>query len=109
MFYRLPYAIKERERERIDAELERLFQQSIIKPVQFSDWAAPIVPVLKPDGSIRICRDYKLTVKADAKLDTYPLPWIDDLFSSLAGGIYFSKLDLAQAYLQLPIEEESRK
>jgi len=63
------------------------------------------VQVLKPDGSIRICDDYKLTVNAVAKLDMHPLPRIDDLFT---GGKYFSKLDLAQAYLQLPLEEDSR-
>ena len=107
-FYRprsVPHAMK----VKVEAELERLHQQGIIEPVQFSDWAAPIVPVLKPDGSIRICGDYKLTVNAVAKLDTYPLPRIDDLFTSLSGGKYFSKLDLAQAYLQLPLEEDSRK
>ena len=88
-------------RERVEAELERLLQQGIIEPVQFSDWATPIVQVLKPDGDKQICGDYKLTVNAVAKLDTYPLPRIDDFFTSLAGGKYFSKLDLAQAYLQL--------
>jgi len=67
------------------------------------------VPVLKPDGSIRICDDYKLTVNTVAKLDMYPLPHIDDLFTSLSGSKYFSKLDLAQAYLQVPQEEDSRK
>ena len=107
-FYRprsVPYAM----REKVEAELDRLRQQGIIEPVQFSDWAAPIVPVLKQDGSVRICGDYKLTVNAVAKLDTYPLPRIDDLFTSLSGGKYFSKLDLAQAYLQLPLDEASRK
>ena len=107
-FYRprsLPYAM----REKVEEELECLHKQGIIELVQFSDWAAPIVPVLKPDGSVRICGDYKLTVNSVAKLDTYPLPRIDDLFTSLSGGKYFSKLDLAQAYLQLPLDEDSRK
>ena len=107
-FYRprsVPYAM----REKVEQELDRLHQQGIIEPVQFSDWAAPIVPVLKQNGSVRICGDYKLTVNEVAKLDTYPLPCIEDLFSSLSGGKYFSKLDLAQAYLQLPLDEASRK
>jgi len=75
----VPHAMK----VKVEAELERLHQQSIIEPVQFSDWVAPIVPVLKPDGSIRICGDYKLTVNVVAKFDTYPLAHIDDLFTSL--------------------------
>lgn len=29
--------------------------QGITEPVQFSHWAAPIVPMQKSDGSIRIC------------------------------------------------------
>ena len=64
--------------------------------------------MLKQNGNVQICGDYKLTVNEVVKLDTYPLPRIEDLFSSLSGGKYFSKLDLAQAYLQLPLDEASR-
>ena len=49
----------------------------------------------------RICGDYKLTVNKVAKLEAYPLPHVDDLFASLAGGVAFSKLDLANAYQRL--------
>ena len=57
-----------------------------------------IVPVLKNDGSVHICGDYKLTANQAAKVDTYPLPRIKDLLASLAGGKKsFSKLDLAHA------------
>ena len=38
-------------------------EQGVIEPVQFSDWAAPIVPVVKRDGSIWICGDYKVTAQ----------------------------------------------
>ena len=41
--------------------------------------------------------------------DKYPLPKIDDLFASLAGGCSFSKLDLEKAYLQLCLSESSRE
>ena len=36
-------------------ELDRLQRNGIIEPVKFSKWATPIVPILKSDGSIRIC------------------------------------------------------
>jgi len=75
----------------------------------FSEWAAPIVPALKKDGGIRVCGDYKLTVNQAAKADTYPLPWIEDLFTSLAGGKAFSELDLAHAYQQAPLDQAARK
>ena len=76
--------------------------------MEFAEWAAPIVPVIKRDGSVRICGDYKVTVNRVAKVDSYPLPRIDDLFASLAGDKLFSKLVLAHAYQQIPLAEESK-
>ena len=86
----MPFAI----REKVEQELERLLSLGIIEPVQFSDWAAPIVPVLKSDGRVRICGDYKVTINRAAKLEKYPIPRIEELFATLAGGKTFSKLDL---------------
>lgn len=92
----VPHAL----REKVDNELRRLESEGIIEPVQFSEWATPVVPVLKQNGSIRLCVDYKLTVNKAAKLDPYPLPRIEDLFARLAGGTKFSKLDIAYASLK---------
>ena len=93
----------------MNEEIERLEKAGIIEPVQHAEWAAPIVPVVKQDGTIRICGDYKMTVNQAAKQDIYPLPRVDDLLASLAGGKHFTKLDLAHAYLQVPLDEESRQ
>ena len=94
---------------KIEKELDRLVEQGVIEPICYSEWAVPIVPVLKKDGTVRICGDYKLTVNQAAKIDSYPLPKISDLFASLAGGQTFSKLDLANAYLQILLDEASQK
>ena len=67
------------------------------------------MPVVKKDGSVRICGDYRLTVNREAKPDTYPLPRVDDIFASLSGGKTFSKLDLANAYQQIPLEQQSKQ
>ena len=101
----IPYALK----AKVDQELARLERADVIEPIQYSDWAAPIVPVLKRDGSVRICGDYKVTVNRASTIDTYPLPRVNDLFASLAGGKTFSKLDLAHAYQQIPIDEKSQQ
>ena len=101
----MPFAL----RQKIEAELDRLEKQGVIKPVQFSDWAAPIVPVIKRDGTVQICGDYKLIVNKAVKLEVYSLPRIKDLFLSLAGGKTFTKLDLSHAYLQVNLDEESKQ
>ena len=83
----VPYGL----RHAVELEMERLEKEGIIAPVQFADWAAPIVPVIKSDGkSVRICGDFKLTVNQASKLDRYPIPRINDLFATLAGGIHHS-------------------
>ena len=100
----VPYAMK----EKVEYELKRLQETGIIEPVQFSEWAAPIVPALKSNGQIRTCGDYKLTINQGVVEDKYPLPRVNDLYASLTGGETFSKLDLSHAYLQLKIDEPSR-
>ena len=101
----VPYVLK----AKVGTELDRLVKQGIITPIQFSDWAAPIVPVVKQDGSIRVCGDYKLTANKVSRLESYPLSRVEDLFSVLSGGKAFSKHDLSQAYLQLELDNESKK
>ena len=55
----------------VNKELDRLVDQDVLTPVQFADWAAPIVPVLQSDKqSVRICGDFK---KQSIKL----LKWIN--------------------------------
>ena len=100
----MPYAL----REKVEAELERLLQAGVIEPVRSADWAAPIVPVMKRDGRVRICGDYKMTVNLAAMVETYPLPRVEDLLSSIGNGKVFTKLDLANAYTQLELAEESK-
>ena len=63
----VPFAMK----QKVEEELERLLKEGIIEPVQFSEWATPIVPVRKSDGSVRICGHYWMTINQAAKLDAY--------------------------------------
>ncbi len=101
----VPFAMK----HKVEKELERLQQLGIIESMKFSDWATPITPVLKDDGTVHICGDYKLTINQAAKLETYPIPRVEDLFSMLAGGKTFTKLDMSHAYQQLLLDEMSKQ
>ena len=100
----VPFAL----RARVDNELQRLQATGVIVPIEHSDWAAPIVPILKANGEVRICGDYKLTVNKATKVDQYPIPNIDDLYSKLSGGVAYSKLDLSHAYEQVCLSNESQ-
>lgn len=64
---------------------------------------------MKSDGRVRICGDYKITVNRAARLEKYPIPRIEELFASLAGGKAFTKLDLSHAYLQILLDDQSRR
>lgn len=101
----VPYALK----DQIAAEIVRLEKAGIVKKVDSSDWATPIVPVMKPNGSVRICGDFKVTINPVLEVPEYPLPTSEELFTKLNGGQKFSKLDLTQAYNQVLLDEESRK
>ncbi|UYV70981.1 K02A2.6-like, partial [Cordylochernes scorpioides] len=99
----VPFAL----RELVDKKLKSLEEKGIIEPIKFSKWASPIVTVLKNDGTIRICHDYKTTVNLYTNPDKYPLPTIPQLLDRLRGGKVFTKLDMAQAYQQLKVDDES--
>ena len=93
----VPYAFK----RKVEQELMRLQQEGTIEPVRFSAWAAPIVPILKSDGTLRLCGDYRLTIYQVAEEEKYRLPKVEDIFARLAGGQTFTKLDLSNAYQQV--------
>ena len=92
--------------EKVGQELDKMEAEGTIEKVQFSDWAAPIVTVVKP---VRICGDYKVTVNGVSRLDSYPIPKTDDLLAKVGGGQFFSKLDLTQAYQHLELDEASKE
>ena len=95
-------------RKKVEEELGRLEKQGIIKKCQFAEWAAPMVPILKDDGTVRIFGDYKVTANQAVIVDPHPIPRIQDIFARMSGGTLYTKLDLSHAYLQLQLDESAR-
>ncbi|XP_023245552.1 uncharacterized protein K02A2.6-like [Copidosoma floridanum] len=100
----VPFAL----RSRLEDKIQRLEKAKIIEPIKSSDWATPVVPVLKSSGQIRLCGDYKISLNPNLIVDKYPIPRVADMLSSLEGGKFFSKLDLAHAYQQIELDEKSK-
>ena len=102
----IPYTI----REAVDAEIDRLLETGVISPTNYSKWAAPIVIVKKPNGTIRLsCADFSTGLNEALESHQYPVPNIEDVMATLNGGVIFSQLDLSEAYLQVEVKEESRE
>ena len=101
----VPYAM----RPAVEQEIARLEQEGVIEPVQFSNWATPLVCVPKVDGSVRICGDYRSTVNTCLKVEQYPIPSAEEIRQNLAGGQKYSKIDLRCAYQQMKLDEKSQE
>ncbi|KER28001.1 hypothetical protein T265_13677, partial [Opisthorchis viverrini] len=93
----------------VENELVRLQQSGVIQPVNHSSWAAPTVVIKKANGKVRICADYSTGLNAVLDSHQYPLPVPEDLFTKLNGGRCFAKLDLADAYLQIEVSDDSKE
>ncbi|KAF4529376.1 hypothetical protein B566_EDAN015429 [Ephemera danica] len=78
----VPFALK----DLVAKQLDDMIKSKIIEPVKFSEWATPTVNLLKKDGTIRVC---------------------DEILTKLNGGKCFAKLDLSQAFLQVPVDTET--
>ena len=102
----VPFAVK----DKVEKMLKAQVAEGELIPVETiaSEWAAPIVVVHKRDGDIRICGDFKLTVNPVICPQVYPLPSPEELFSTLANGESYSKIDLARAYKQMKMMESSQ-
>ena len=89
-------------------ELDSLERRGVIAPVSSSECASPVVWVKKKTGGLRMCADFSVHVNQSIKSDSFPMPRIETVFAGLAGSRYFAKLDLKEAYWQIPIDKQSQ-
>ena len=73
-----------------------------------SSYVAPICPVKKKDGTMRLCIDYR-QLNARTKSDAFPTGDVLDVIDNMAGARYFSTIDFAQGYHQVPVSEADRE
>lgn len=101
-----PYRLSHTERAEVRSMVDELLQNNIIRESS-SPYASPIIIVKKKTGDKRLCIDYRALNNKTVK-QHYPIPRIEDQIDRLAGNIFFSTLDLASGYYQIPLSEESK-
>ena len=94
------------EYEVVKEHINQLLENQIIRESS-SPYGAPIVLVKKKDGSLRMCVDYR-QLNNKTRKDAFPLPRIEESLDALTGARWFSTLDLASGYNQVPVTEADR-
>ena len=102
-----PYPIPYATRDIINEEVGKMLELGVIEPSN-SPYAAPIVLVPKPDGSIRFCIDYR-KLNSVTVFDSEPIPDVEAIFAKLTHSKYFTKIDLSKGYWQIALDEESKE
>lgn len=91
----------------VEKELKRLVEADIIEPVtKATDWCAPMVPVIKKNGSVRICVDLTALNK-NVRRERYMIPTLEDVLPLLKNSTYFSTLDAASGFNQMVLDPDS--
>jgi hypothetical protein len=101
--YKTPFRMTTPELAELKEYIRELVEKGFVCPSS-SPWGAPVIFVLKKDGTQRLCLDYRALNEVTIK-NKYPLPRIDDLFDQLRGACVFCKIDLRSGYLQLNVRE----
>lgn len=94
------------EYEAVKAHINQLLDAQVIRESS-SPYASPIVLVRKKDGSLRLCVDYRL-LNSKTRKDAFPLPRIEESLDALSGARWFSTIDLASGYNQVPVAEQDK-
>lgn len=106
-----PYPVPERQRPIIAEQIQEMLTKGVIRPSD-SPWSAPvvIVPKKSPDGErkYRFCTDFRALNEVTRK-DAYPLPNINDTLEHLGRSAWFTTIDLASGYHQIPVAEKDRE
>ncbi|GFW81336.1 retrovirus-related Pol polyprotein from transposon 17.6 [Trichonephila clavipes] len=90
-------------KEVLREQIEELLRQNVIEECE-SPYAAPMVLVLKSNGKVRLCVDYR-KLNLVTKVDAYPLPRMDDLLNEATPTSFMSTIDLQSGYHQVKVAD----
>ncbi|GKV43692.1 hypothetical protein SLEP1_g50953 [Rubroshorea leprosula] len=89
---------------KVKKEIERLVKAGFIRTCRYADWLSNVVPVLKKNGKLRVCVDFRNLNLATPK-DEYPMPIADLLVDGVACHKILSFMDGHSGYNQIFIAD----
>jgi hypothetical protein len=102
-----PYRVSPMKKEVLAKEVQYLLENDLIEPSQ-SEWSSPCLLVPKPDGSWRMCTDYR-KVNAVTKTDSFPIPRVEDCIDRTGNAQYITKFDLLKGFWQVPLTDRAKE
>ena len=102
-----PYRMNPVKQQYLREEVQYLLNNDFIEPSQ-SEWSSPCILVPKPDGTFRMCTDYR-NVNSVTKTDTFPIPRIDDCIDNIGHAKYVTKFDLLKGFWQMPLTNRAKE
>ena len=81
-----PYRMNPTKLQYLRREIQYLLDNDVIEPSQ-SDWSYPCILVPKPDGTFRMCTDYR-KMNSVTKTDSFPVPRMDDYIENIGQANY---------------------
>ena len=102
-----PYRLNPVKTKILKQEVEYMLQNDIIEP-SHSDWSSPCILVPKPDGSYRVCQDFR-AINRVSKTDSYPIPRIDDCIDKIGHAKFVSKYDMLKGYWGVPLTDRAKE
>lgn len=93
--------------DKVHKELQRMLQFGVIQEVsEPTSWCSPMVAVPKGDGTVRICVDYT-SLNESVQREHYQLPLAEEIFVKVKGAKFFTTLDAAAGFWQIPLAPSS--
>ena len=96
-------------KKQVENEIQKLLVRYFINLVTSSSkWVSPSVCVPKKYGDVRLFVDMRKVNIAIIR-NYYPIPTLDEILYLVIGATIFSKLDLAQGYHQIVLDEKNQE